>query len=113
MKLFLVLFIIILSVKNSLAKECHLSDSVELCYLKYKIKYDKVCYENKVVITELNYKEKRNTNITDIKYKIKNNKLIGGKNWFHFCFYPVNYYKGICRKNICGDFNVPKKGVNN
>lgn len=108
MKFLLGLFLSILSINISSAKECHISDSVKLCFLQYKVKYKEICYKNEVIIKTVKHKENTNNDITTLKYNIKNSKIIGGKNWFNFCFYPVNYYQGVCRKKICGDFNIPK-----
>jgi hypothetical protein len=109
LKFLLGLIVLIFTIKNISAKECHQSDSVKLCFLKYKIKYQETCYKDNVVVKQVHHSKKNNDDITTLEYKIETNKKIGGKNWFHFCFYPVNYYQGICRKQICGYFNIPKR----
>lgn len=104
----LIVLFTFLFLNNSFAKDCHLSDSVKLCYLKYQIKYKKNCYKDEVFITKININEGDDIDETNLEYDLKKKKIIGGKNWYNFCFYPVNYYKGICRQKICGEFNIPK-----
>lgn len=93
---------------NTMA-QCYKSDSVKLCFLKETIRYNKICYKKSTHIS--NFKEYKINNkiISEIDFKVYKNKKIGGKNWFNYCFYPVNYYEMICRKKICGYYNIPKK----
>lgn len=102
------LFIIsLISISYSFAS-CDSSDKYKICYLKHQLKYEKLCWKNKLNLSNYKEKSEKDTSIESLDYKISKYRNLDRKDLkepFHYCFQPVSYYKMICRKKVCGYYN--------